>query len=76
MAVEQCGSGLTAFCRELIKGLSGVFGVRARKLFLMFITGSRVHVFVFEMSLPSTGEPKWTTPSGENIVVPEVFSKC
>lgn len=70
MAIEQCGSGLTTLCGELIKGLNGVFGAYARRHFLMFTKVSKVSVFVFEMSLLSNREPKWTTPSGENIVVP------
>lgn len=76
MAMEQRGSGLMVFCRELIKGLSGVFGAHARKRFLMFIKARRVRVFAFELSWPSTGESKWTTLSGENIMVREVPSNA
>lgn len=54
--MEKHGSGLTALCRGLLKGLNGVFGACARKCFLMFIKVGKMCVLVFEMSLCSSGE--------------------
>lgn len=60
---------MAVLCREVIRGLSGVFGAHARKCFLPFIKVSRALVLILEMSLPSTGESKWTS---QNIVVLEL----
>ena len=69
MAMGKCGSGLTALCRGLIKGLNGDLGACARKCFLVFIKVGKMRSFVFEMPLSSSrGVSKWTPRSGEEIV--------